>query len=638
MNISLKKYTIYSYFPLLLSFFGAIIYKIYALNYLGIIFTLFFSIFSFFIILRLSKKNNQEIHENKNNFTSLDDLIFPSAYILVSLACFCLLFLFRTDIALTSPWEVVPPIFWIFYTLATIILFLCIILNTKKSLILISIHYFLNFSIALIVYKLGYGFDSFVHEATMKLIAETGSVEPKPFYYLGFYAPIIILHKLTFLPIAFLNKIFVPLLASLTLPYFIFKALNKFFANEKGLRLTTLFALILPFNFFILSTPQNLAFLYLLLIILLAIRREKGNEILMSLLALVALVTQPIAGIPACLLVLISITYQIPISLKTKKTILTLAFLAMTFALPTAFYISNQAQSTVEIDSQLTSTSNSIAPYLTWFKPTFPGKENAFLNFIYLFGFNINLIFVALVGLGIYLSRKQKYLILLLLCPALSLVSAYFFTSALSFDYLISYERDAFANRIIITAAFFLFPFALIALREAMMKIFVQNKFIKVAFSIFLLTLLISSLYLSYPRLDNYKNSHGISTNINDIAAVNWIEKNASGEDYIVLANQQVGAAALHEFGFKKYYNDDIFFYPVPTGGPLYQYYLKMVYDKPNQENMLGALDLANVDLGYLVINKYWWAFPKLLEEAKMDATSWEKFADGDVYVFKFIR
>lgn len=634
--MNMQNYKIYAYFPLILSFWGAIIYKLYSLNYQGIILSLFFSIVSFSIILRISKKNNQESSENKNKSYSLDDFIYPSAYILTATACFLLLFLFRTDIALTSPWEVIPPIFWIFYSLATIILFLSIILNTKNSLILISIHYFLNFSIALIIYKLGYGFDTFIHEATVKLIAETGSVDPKPFYYLGFYAPIIILHKLTFISITFLNKIFVPLLASLTLPYFIFKALNKFFDSKKGLRLTTLFALILPFNFFILSTPQNLAFLYLLLIILIAIRKEKGNEILMSLLALCALVTQPIAGIPACLFVLINITYQAPISLKTKKTVLILSFLAMTFALPTAFYISNQGQSGIE--TELTSSTTSIAPYLAWFKPAFPGEENALLNFIYLFGFNINLIFIALVGLGIYLSRKQKYLILILLCPALALLSAYFFTSALSFDYLISYERDDFANRIIITSALFLFPFVLIAIREAMMKIFIQDKFIKASFSIFLLVLLITSLYLSYPRLDNYKNSHGISTNVNDITAVNWIESDSNGENYVVLANQQVSAAALHEFGFKKYYNNDIFFYPVPTGGPLYQYYLKMVYDKPSKENITGAMDLANVDLAYLVLNKYWWAFPKLIEEAKMDAIFWEKFADGDVYVFKFIR
>ena len=154
---------------------------------------------------------------------------------------------------------------------------------------------------------------------------------------------------------------------------------------------------------------------------------------------------------------------------------------------------------------------------------------------------------------------------------------------------------------------------------------------------IFLIILATVSIYSSYPRRDNFFNSHGVSTNKNDIAAVSWIENDSQGQDYIALANQQVSAAALYQFGFKKYYKNDIFFYPVPTGGPLYQYYLKMVYDHPNQENIKAAMDLADVKLGYFVLNKYWWAFPKILEEAQAYAQSWEKIGDGEVYVFKYV-
>ncbi|MBU4375668.1 hypothetical protein KKH38_04155, partial [Patescibacteria group bacterium] len=145
-----------------------------------------------------------------------------------------------------------------------------------------------------------------------------------------------------------------------------------------------------------------------------------------------------------------------------------------------------------------------------------------------------------------------------------------------------------------------------------------------------------------------YFNSRCFSTSKNDIEAVNWIENNTES-DYIVLANQQVSAAALREFGFKKYYSPplidkergsggEVFYYPVPTGGPLYQYYLDMVYEKPSRETMAKAMDLAGVSEGYFVLNKYWRAFDKILEEAKLEADSWEDIGDGDVFVFKYYK
>ena len=61
-------------------------------------------------------------------------------------------------------------------------------------------------------------------------------------------------------------------------------------------------------------------------------------------------------------------------------------------------------------------------------------------------------------------------------------------------------------------------------------------------------------MYLSYPRFDHYHNSRGFSVGRADINAVRWINDHAENDDYIVLANQQVSAAAIREFGFKKYF------------------------------------------------------------------------------------
>jgi len=184
-------------------------------------------------------------------------------------------------------------------------------------------------------------------------------------------------------------------------------------------------------------------------------------------------------------------------------------------------------------------------------------------------------------------------------------------------------------------AAFFLIPFIVILFYWLIRQISKENRFIKFSFTLLLIATLTTSLYFSYPRFDNYFNSRGYSTSLSDIKTVEWIAEDAL-EDFIVLANQQVSAAALQEYGFYKYYNDDIFYYSIPTGGVLYQYYLDMVYNNPTKETVQKAMDTVSVNEGYFVLNNYWWGFDKILEEAKMEADAWQEIDNGKVYIFKY--
>ena len=63
-----------------------------------------------------------------------------------------------------------------------------------------------------------------------------------------------------------------------------------------------------------------------------------------------------------------------------------------------------------------------------------------------------------------------------------------------------------------------------------------------------------------------------------------------------------------------------------------------MVYKKPSRETMFAAMDLTGVNEGYFVLNRYWWAFAKILDEAKLSATSWQAINNGEVFVFKYER
>ncbi len=649
-------------FLALISFFGAVVYRVYSLNNIGVAISLILAIISFFIIQRFKTGNKKQVTCNiKRVITNTErntvikkikliNLLLVACYLLLVLSLFYILFTSQTTESIISPWQVMPNYFFIVYGLATAVLVFTILrINNApttyklQATSLIIIHYFLSFSIVLIIYKIGYGFDSFIHQATVDLINKTGSVEPKPFYYLGQYSLVVILHKITTLPLIWLDKLLAPLLAAIYLPITLWRVFKKLFADNKSSLLLILTVLILPFSFLIATTPQNFAYLLLLIIILLGLACKNIYDlIIIYVLALTAAVFQPIAGIPAIMFALLLTVYHSDVETQNlaslRKYFYSLIFIISSIALPLAFYLLNGNKTIPPfVKGGLGEFMNGVLPTLT-----VPSQENFILNFIYLYGFNLKIIIgvITITGLIIaYRHRRECKIFFIYLIMSLSLGISYLLVKILPFSFLIDYEKNNYSDRILLISIFFLAPFILTALYGFIHRTLKQKNSVKIPLLLFMVILITASLYLSYPRFDRYFNSRGYSVGQSDIDAARRIEKN-SEQDYIVLANQQVSAAALREFGFKKYYETDskskIFYYPIPTGGPLYQYYLDMVYKKPSRRTMLAAMELTGVNEGYFVLNKYWWAFPKILEEAKLEADSWEEIYGGEVYIFKY--
>lgn len=625
----------------LISLFGGLVYRVYALNNLGVAISLTLAIISFIIIQYFYFYANKKIGRQAEaedpdlKLRAINFWLFAS-YLLLLIAAFYILLNHRTANSIISPWQVVPNYFLVIYGLATLCLIANIIINGKFSLPLIVAHYFLSFSVALIVYRLGYGYDSFIHLTTENLIDKVGAVLPKPFYYLGQYGLLVNLHKITTLPLAWLDKLLLPVLAAVFLPVTLWQALTTWF-NEKRLSLILILtSLALTFPFLIVTTPQNLAYFLLIIIILLGLTCKSFYDFFtILLLALTALIIQPIAGLPALLFCLFLAVYHSDRS-KIKKFAYPLLIAITLFILPASFYFLNRQISSAAANDTAVQTLNQLALNI-------PGQENFILNFAYLYGFNLKfiLILLALSGMVIALRHKEQCKVLwLYFTLAASLFISYLIASKIPFAFLIDYERSDYPERILLIACLFLLPFMIIAIYALIEKIAKQNIFIKLSFAVFLTLLITASLYLTYPRYDNYFNSRGYSVSSSDLKAVSWINGDAKN-DFIVLANQQISAAALDQFGFKKYYSvgqNQLFYYPVPTSSPLYQSYLDMVYKTPSRETMSGAMNLAGVREGYFVLNKYWWAFKKILDEAKLSADSWQEIDNGEVYVFKYER
>ncbi|MBI2458937.1 MAG: hypothetical protein HYV53_00085 [Parcubacteria group bacterium] len=625
----------------LISIFGGLVYRFYSLNRIGVIISLSltavsFVIIQYFYLISNKKTRPQPPADLENNKFGLTNFLLLASYFLLLSFCFYILFSHQTASAIISPWQIMPKYFFIVYGLATLFLIANCLINKKFAWPLITLHYFFSFSVALIIYKLGYGYDSFIHRATENLIAKTGAVEPKPFYYLGQYALVVITHKITALPVIWLDKLMVPFLAALFLPLALQRLLRSWF-DSVGLNLVLMLAMLaLTFPFLIVTTPQNLAYVFLLLAILFGLPCQNFYDFLIVLLlSLAAAITHPIAGAPALLLSAFLAIYHSD-RLRIKKYFYPLLIIIAVFILPVLFYFLNRRLAAAAPNDNLASGASQLALNM-------PGQENFILNFVYLYGFNLKFILALLALNGLFIAykhRQQCRILGLYLTLSAALFASYLITAKISFAFLINYERDDYPQRILLAAVLLLAPFFILSLYAWLKKIAEKNTFMVSSLAVFLAVIISAALYLSYPRYDNYFNSHGYAVSSADISAASLINQEAKG-DFIVLANQQVSAAALSRFGFKKYYvsgQKKIFYYPIPTSSPLYQYYLDMVYKKPSRETMLAAMNLAGVSQGYFVLNKYWWAFKKILDEAKLSADSWQEIDNGEIVIFKYER
>jgi len=625
---------------------SATVYRVYALNYPGVFAALAAAVFLFYRLKNIflghpffapaeAEAGTGGRPEPKN---AVRLTIF--FYFLLAAGCLYLLFAARTGAALVSPWEAVPVSFFFYYAAASLLLIFLIARPIHHSLLLLAFHFGLSLSIALAVYKNGYGFDPLIHEATLDLIDRHGAVDPKPFYYLGQYGLIMMAHKLLFLPIDWQNRLLVPALAVIFLPLSFYLAASQGDRQKSGL--AALACLALPCAIFTLTTPQNLSYLFFLLAILFAWPAKRRSDLaLPAVFSLAAASVHPIAGIPAVLLILLSAAAKLD-AVKIKKGAVVAVLFFSAVALPLSFYFleNNNAGDTGEKIARMTAW-QATREFAASLRPAMPASENFILNAAYLYAFNLKIAFILLAAAGLFLYFRRKTRQeeeKLFLAMAATLLVSHLLIKTLPFEFLVSYERDAYADRILILIAVLLLPSILAALAALAGKIMAESGRTKIIFAVFAALAFAASLYASYPRRDALFNSRGYSVGDADFAAAEFIDKNAAGE-FLVLANQQTSAAALKNFGFKKYYkNGSIFYYPIPTGGPLYPFYLDMVYKKASRETMAAAMDLAGVKESYFVLNKYWWAFSKVLDEARLEADDWWEIGNGDIYVFKYKR
>lgn len=646
----------YLYAWLFISIFislASLTYFIYALNNLGLFLSLIFTILIFYFLKKKLDKKYQKDLENsekvKLKWKAIQNLsrqelikIISSLFFFFTslLALFIISYQSSTRAAIISPWSQVPAFFWpiLILNLLSLISLLSQRLSKVQKVIILSLHFSFIFSLAAILYKLSYGFDSFIHQANLNFIKEFGFIRPKNPYYIGLYAPLLLINKLSTLDFSRLIRFFIPLFSAFSLPG-LFLLLN----NSKEGRgkysfsaLAILSLLLLGFSPFIISHPQSFAYLFLIVTIIFAL--TKLDFIFILFAALASLASHPLAGLISLFIALRSYLE------KRENSFLYKLFQNNYFIFLASFLISLVPIWLISGFSKLNFNKN-LLPFLA---PQVLNSESYILSLAYNFIFNYHYLIPIFLVLSYFLRKKifsklgsslNKF-ISFLSFSALASFLAYILTSFLDFPDLISYEQGDYAKRLLIISLILLMPIFYFSFDFFIKKLAKEDKRIKLVLSISFALVLAISIYSNYPRVDNYYNSRSYSSSKTDLLASLKIEQLAQGEKYFVLANQQVSAIALAQFGFIDRYLEspigELYFYAIPTGSKLYQYYLKMVYEKASKATMLEAMDFLNLNLGYFIINKYWWASDKIISEAKLSADAWWELEAGELYIFEY--
>ena len=455
--------------------------------------------------------------------------------------------------------------------------------------------------VAPLVYRIGFGFDGFLHVASEQVVEKTGTLAPKPPYYIGQYAASTWLARRLGLPLTAIDRWLVPVAAALLLPAGV--ALRRRGRGLWGMSL-------LPLAAFVATTPQSLAYILGLVAVLGA-----AEWAILLPFAAWSLATHPLAGLPLALFAgAVFLTRRQGMAPEGRFSFAGAARLAgavllalvAAVAVPAAFvWLGDRSGTTIawKLDGA------AMDVWRSWAVSVFPDFGNAFAAWPAWSRLTAQgSLAVLAVAAGTALRKpgpdRRETTVALLAAGALTLAAAVLKTAG-DFLFLIDYERGNYADRLVTLAALILFPAAAPAFAGISRRLRDESPGLGALLIAAVGTLGAGQAYASLPRHDALTVGRGWSVGQADIAAVRLVDADAGGRPYAVLANQSTSAAAVREFGFKRYV-DDVFYYPIPTGGPLYEQFLQLVYREPSMEPIQEAARLTSSERVYVIIDDYW--------------------------------
>ncbi len=503
----------------------------------------------------------------------------------------------------SSPWQLISPRFQIVY-----ILFFGLWLIALYKQLLHPVAVWLSalsfISLSAQLFPLGFGFDIFVHEATVRAWMQQGSITPIGFLYNGFHALIAAIattfpvHIKTILAWATpcIGATIITCAAKKTLPLLIF---------------------ILFSELWITSTPQALGhFLLLGFVIYLFYEKRNSTTAIKTHLFIAGGIAciHPLSGIPAFAIVLWELCSKIKTTgLRHTSLISTFIFIAL---LPATLIAATSKQIIFSF------------PTATQFLHLFFIPPQSFHSFIitrlaYSARLCGPLIIILGALYGFFRHRQDHRRATQLFLSSLAIATSGILLLSIHVGGIISYEESGLSNRLLIAAYICMVPLATIGLTNFLARIPKINRRILL---MALTCVAASSWYLAYPAWNTVQHSKNISVSPSDIALVKSIDEHAAHKPYVVLADQPTSAAALNVFGFteRQLPDRDFYFYPIPTGDVLYtKFFLPATYGVLTKKIIVDAARAANVREIFFVIKPYWEPTPAQITMLKNNSADW---------------
>ncbi|MFH1430054.1 MAG: hypothetical protein ABIG71_00850 [Candidatus Uhrbacteria bacterium] len=587
-----------------------------------------------------------------------------------------------TTESIRSPWSVVlTSAFFALYGLTTFITILIALRSQRAAALGTAAALAVGSLVALLVYPIGFGFDHFLHSAAERILFDVGSISPPPYFYSAHYGPVLLLAQLG-IPLTIADRILAPFLVLVVLVPLLAATLRTLLPNRPTVIGITVLLLV-PFLPFVVSTPQSTSYVFGLVTLLLVLRvldnKRWSSWMTPCATALVALLANPLTGIPTCAIVATVFT-----ATHRHRIIAICCAIGGALALPFAFLIAALLTPSIALDTTISLQSVSIIFNSLRDAIAITAVDFATADALSIARILLPILWVVLGYLGIRSLAQHSR------AQAITIITAVAITAGAALVTLItttvttqlSEEHIDYPLRLLRFAVLLLIPAVSITLIAFAAHL--RTPVLRLAGATAIAALACFTLFLAYPRDDAQVRSGLWSVSSDDIAVVHTIAADAGDYAFVVLGNQMLGAAAMREQPFRPAHivcaNGTHIFstrigdqtpptdtsctehlaHALPAGGPVAQYYWQYVSQPPlpcsppsKLEGVPGgqvetaivsvtmdcllptpiysAMKLVNADIAYVVLHDYWRNYIPL-----SDLTA--SMADAEVGTFEHVR
>jgi len=566
-------------------------------------------------------------------------LLFLALSFVADAMLFALFVAARTDEAIVSPWNAFSWEPFVLFGVSTILLFVGSRWREDRLSLIFSVwHAFVAVSVSAIVYGVGFGFDPFLHRAAEEELVRNGFIEPRQLLYVGQYVLASALHFLSGISVKAIDVWLVPAFASAFIPIGTYLGLRYGWnMNDRDARSWWIVALIQPFMLATFTVPFTWTYVWYLVLLFLLPVAEKSRLAFaaLSVGSLAMSVFHPLLAVPAFLFVLGYGTWsRVRGHVFVECAALVAIALSIAISIPALFAVYQRSQGiTVDIGSLWSGIGRFTLLFQSPFShpyPFIPWHLEVIYDARYWFP-------MVGMGIGILVSLaliKKIPTLRPYLAFTIGLLGAIIGVSTLFvFRGIIPHEQSEFALRLL--TAWYLIPLPIFAVLFA--RVWKWRRAAGVVCAAFVFVLVVHAWFFSYPQFNLKYPFFSPSVSAADVEAVRAIEDDAAGRPYVVLSNQMTSAAAIQEFHFNSYVTVDgeqALWYAIPTGGPLYAYYSRAIYEGPVRGLFDELHDRSSADIIYFVIQDYWPWYPGFVDELVRGSDDQLTIRGGTIRIF----